>query len=343
MSRLDKDPYLRSLNSLLNQKHVRQEAIDICMEYAQKLRSSSLPVVFDRDHLAHLLGLRVAELTYLAMDQDNHYSSFRIPKRCGGYREIDSPSVVLKDVQRWILREILERMKVSEWAFGFVSGLSVVDNARLHLGKQCVINIDLKDFFSSISWNAVFRVFSYYGYSGEVAFYLSKLCTFRGLLPQGSPASPRLSNIVFLKADKRLSVLADRYNATYSRYADDITFSGAGNLQNIIPVAEKILLDEGFSVNHNKIRIARNNQRQEVTGLIVNEGDVRIPKKYKRAFFQEVYYCTKFGVSNHMERRGIKKMFYKEHLYGQAYYLLSIEPETGRRALKALDKVDWSY
>ena len=104
----------------------------------------------------------------------------------------------LKYIQRWILDNILSKIKVSEFATGFCANCSIVDNAKYHINKECVINIDIKDFFPSISFERIFRVFAYYGYTKEVSFFLAKLCTYEDELPQGSPASPMLSNIVNL-------------------------------------------------------------------------------------------------------------------------------------------------
>lgn len=337
------DRYLNDLLNILIVNDLPDDVLEACMAYAAQLRQNGLPVIFDRDHLAYLLGIKSTRLTYCVASQDSHYTSFEIPKKSGGQRVIDAPSAELKAIQRWILDQILVRMHTSQHAYGFIRGRSIVDNARCHMGKQCVVGIDIQDFFQSIGIDSVFRIFYYYGYSREVSYYLARICTYRGHLPQGSPASPYLANIAFLKADKRLSMLSSTYNASYSRYADDITFSGSGNLDNILEPAIQILNDEGFSHNPSKTRIARNHQRQEVTGLIVNNDTVHVRKSFKRKFFQEIYYCKKYGVSNHMEHLNQNKLFYKEHLYGKAYFISMVEPATGKRALEALDSIDWDY
>lgn len=337
------DKYIDSLVLELKSHSVSEIEIARCISYATKLRENKLPVIFDRDHLAHLLRLRPAELSHLIHNQDSHYSIFKLPKRKSGYREISAPSPILKQIQRWILDNILQNMKVSNCAFGFIPGRSIVDNASKHINQDSIVNVDLKDFFLSVKFQTIFRIFFYYGYSKEVSFYLSRLCTYHDSLPQGAPSSPYFSNIALLKVDKRLEFLAKKFSATYTRYADDITFSGKGNLGNIVPIVGNILKEEGYSINDGKTRIAFKHQRQEVTGLLVNDQAVRIPKPFKRGLFQEIYYCQKYGVNSHMKHKGITKMFYKEHLYGKAYYILMVEPKIGIRALNALDSLDWTY
>ena len=234
-------------------------------------------------------------------------------------------------------------MRVSEAATGFCADKSILTNAEIHLNKHCIVNLDIKDFFPSITFEKVFRIFAYHGYTNEVSFVLAKLCTFEGKLPQGSPASPGISNIVCLKLDARLTALAQKYEADYSRYADDLTFSGKNDLQSIIKAIPSILKEEGYAVNEKKTRIAYPHQRQEVTGLLVNGDRVRIPKAYKRSLYQELYYCSKFGVPDNMNRINCSKAFYKEHIYGKIYFVNLVEPEEAKKLFQIADQIDWDY
>ena len=335
--------YLNKLESQLIAMKYEKLYIDKCKDYAEYLLKNDLPVIFDIAHLSKLIGTDVDFLTKLVFSQDLFYKEAHIPKKSGGVRILNIPSLELKYIQRWILDNILSKIKISRFATGFCNDCSILDNAKYHLNKQCVINIDIQDFFPSISFNRVFKVFAYYGYTKEVSFFLAKLCTYEDELPQGSPASPMLSNIVNLKLDARLSALAEKYEATYSRYADDITFSGNGGIKKLIKLAENILVDEGYEINSKKTRVAYKHQRQEVTGIIVNGEKLRINKKYKRELNQEIYYCTKYGVKHHMEKTNNTKAFYKEHLYGKAYFVYMVEPEIGKSMLKNLDGIQWDY
>ena len=136
-----------------------------------------------------------------------------MPKKNGGVRIINIPSADLKYIQRWILKYILNNIHVSEHANGFVKSKSILTNAQNHVNSECIVNIDLKDFFPSIEFEQVFKIFKYYGYTKELSYTLAKLCTFQGVLPQGSPASPAITNIICLKLDKRLSSLGEKNNA----------------------------------------------------------------------------------------------------------------------------------
>lgn len=340
---MDKEKYLEKLEVLLIKEEYDKEYIQKCKNYAECLIKNELPVIFDPIHLSRLIGTNVEFIHKLVFSSKLFYRQAYIPKKNGEIRILNIPCLELKYIQRWILDNILCKIKVSKFATGFCTNRSIVDNAKHHINKDCVINIDIKDFFPSITFDKVFRVFAYYGYTKEVSFFLAKLCTFKDELPQGSPASPMLSNIVNLKLDARLAALAESYEASYSRYADDLTFSGNCGIKKLISISEKILTDEGYTINKKKTRISYKHQRQEVTGIIVNGEKLRISKKYKRALNQEIYYCIKFGVKHHMEKTNNSKAFYKEHLYGKAYFVNMIEPEVGKAMLEKLNCIKWDY
>ena len=269
------------------------------------------------------------------------YREFQIPKKSGGIRKIQAPNEELKAIQTWIKAEILDKYSASKYATGFRKGYSIVDNANRHVGKELVINLDIKDFFPSITYADVIKIFSYMGYKLEVAHLLTQLCTNgENVLPQGSPASPALSNLAVIKLDKRLGTLADSLNCDYSRYADDITFSGKKNIRSIVPLVKKVISEEGFEVNESKVRLQYAHQRQEVTGLIVNK-KVSVSESVVSELKNAVYYCGKYGVESHMQHIGCDKAFYKEHLYGLAYFVKMVEPAKGRAYLNKLDSIVW--
>lgn len=325
-------------------KNYGQYYTNICLNYAKKLLENNLPVIFDFEHLALLLGIKGEKLASLVYGKEELlYKKMFIPKKKGGTREIVIPNNNLKYTQKWILDNILNYMKVSIYSKGFEKSKSILDNATVHLNQECIINMDLKDFFPSIKCDRVFRIFYYYGYTKEISFVLSKLCTYNGKLPQGSPASPKIANIICLKLDKRISKLCEKYDAKYSRYADDITISGKKGIETIIDIVTTIVENEGFKINKNKTRVAYRNKRQEVTGLNLNSGKVTVPREYKRKLMQEIYYCQKYGVDNHLTYIKCEKAFYKEHLYGKAYYINMIEPKSAKKVLDELGKINWEY
>lgn len=340
---MDKGEYLTKLRHQVEMAGYDNVYITLCTTYADQLLSNDLPVIFDSAHLAGLLGKDSETINKMIFSSQYYYSEAHIPKKSGGERILHIPALELKQIQRWIVDNILKRIPISNFATGFCDGSSIVKNAQPHLGKECVINLDIKDFFPSVSFKRVFRIFNYYGYTKEVSFYLARLCTYQNELPQGSPASPWLSNIVCLKLDKRLSTLAVCYKASYTRYADDITFSGSRHIKNLVKITQDILKDEGFMVNEKKVRIAYVSDRQEVTGLIVNNDSVRVDKRYKRSVWQEIYYCKKYGVSDHMQYTKCDRTFYKEHLYGKAFFINMVEPSEGKKIFDELDQIDWDY
>lgn len=335
--------YLTTILEKLKKCEFEQKYINACYDYASRLIENNLPVIFDTEHFCLLIGVKKEFILKLIFSEEHFYKISQIPKKRNGIRKLTIPCMELKYIQRWILDNILINIPVSNYATGFKNGMSILDNAKKHLNKDCVINMDIKDFFPSIMFEKIFRIFSYYGYTKEVSFLLAKLCTYDDQLPQGSPASPYLSNIVCLKLDARLANIADKYEANYTRYADDITFSGKYGINKIIDITKEILEDEGFSLNDNKTRVSYNYQRQEVTGLIVNNSKIRINKNYKRDLWQQIYYCKKFGVRNHLDKTGCNKSFFKEHLYGRAYFVNMVERVEGTKMLDELDKIQWEY
>ena len=162
------------------------------------------------------------------------------------------------------------------------------------------------------------------------------------MLPQGAPTSPPLTNIICLKLDKRLSYLAKSFSANYTRYADDITFSGDKNILKMIPLVKKIIKDENLIINYKKFRIRFSNQKQEVTGLVVNK-KLSISKSLTNEIEKAIYFCQKLGVDTHMKNIKCDRFFYKEHLYGIAYFVKMIDNDQGNKYINELDKINWIY
>ena len=274
-----------------------------------KLRQRDLPVFASVAALATAMGCSVSELRFLAYDRRvstiTHYRRFSIPKKSGGLREISAPMPRLKRAQEWILSEILSRIELHPAAHGFRKGRSILTNARPHVGMDVVINADLEDFFPTISYRRVRGVFRSFGYSEQIATIFALLCceppaerveldgrqyhVARGerRLPQGAPSSPALTNIICRGLDARLSHAARDFGFTYTRYADDLTFSGkdvsSRDVGAILRRLEHVVGEEGFRLHPKKTRVQRAARRQEVTGLVVNQG-VSIPRETLRRF-----------------------------------------------------------
>lgn len=314
----------------------------LLIEYAARLEENGIPVIWDMKHFSILLGIEYKMLLRYINSANEFYHPICIPKKTEGFRQLEIPTMKLKEIQSAILVDILEHFKVSPHAYAFKKGRSIVDNARKHIDKEYVLNLDLKDFFGTIRYERVFRVFYYYGYTKEVSYMLAKLVTQNEVLPQGVPTSPYLSNVVCLKLDKRLNGLARKLNCTYTRYADDITFSGSVYPNEYLYLVRRIIKEEGFCVNEDKTRIQTKNYRQEVTGIIVNKR-LRVNRKYKLYLRQQIYYIKKFGIDNHLNKIGCDASGYKEHLYGIAYFIKMVEQEEGEKWLCELNQINWYY
>lgn len=268
-----------------------------------------LPVIANAKALAAAMGMPLGELRFLAYERAlsrvSHYQRFLLPKKTGGYRQISAPMPRLKAAQYWILDNILAKVPVHDAAHGFAPGRSILTNAAPHAGRDVVVNLDMKDFFPTLSWRRVRGKFRGLGYSEGVATVLALVCTEPDIdeveldgqrlylrkgprrLPQGAPTSPALTNLICSRLDKRLSGLAAKLGFTYTRYADDMTFSAsgeaAGKVGTLLKAVGEIVTAEGFTVHPDKTRIMRKHRRQEVTGLVVNNG-VGVPRDTLRRF-----------------------------------------------------------
>ncbi len=214
------------------------------------------------------------------------YRHFRIPKRAGGTRLITAPDDKTKTIQRRVLRRILGRLRAHPAAHGFERDRSIVSNALPHVDKDVVVRLDIKDFFPSTGDERVQAYLNKVGWNREAAQLLTHLCTFKGRLPQGAPTSPRLSNLVNFLLDARLSALAQHFEADYTRYADDMTFSFGldqpGTIHALIRSVKNIVAEFGYQIHEDKkLHIRRLHSQQKVTGLVVNQ-KVQLPRKTRR-------------------------------------------------------------
>lgn len=251
-------------------------------KYSRCLAARRLPVIFNAKHLAGKLRISEAFLKRLAFNQRQFYDFFEIPKNDGRPRQIAAPQGKLLSIQKWVLGHILKRGKPHRCAKAFIKGLSIVDNARPHKNRKVVTRIDLKDFFPSITYKQVRKEFERFGYPYHVALVLANLCTLNGVLPQGAPTSPALSNLVCKRLDRRFAGLGRKMRFRYTRYADDLVFSSNNPLfPKLIPFLKEIVQQEGLTVNEKKLTVMRSGARQQVTGLVVNK-KVAIPRERRR-------------------------------------------------------------
>lgn len=325
-----------------------------------RLAENELPRLDSARDLAAALGLSVGELRWLAYHRDVattlHYVRFTIPKRSGGERAIWAPMPKLKAAQRWILTNIVEHLPVHGAAHGFLPGRSILTNARPHVGSKRIVNVDLKDFFPTVTVKRVKGVFRKAGYREQVATLLAMLCTeaprevveHQGqtryvamgprCLPQGAPTSPALTNTICLRLDRRMAGLARKLGYTYTRYADDLTFSlpatrtGAPQTGKLFGGVKHIAVAEGFRVNDAKTAVRRTGGRQQVTGLVVNgTGTPRVPRKVKRQL--------RAALHNLEAGKPLPEGESLARLAGWAAFVQMSEPELGQAMLERLAKL----
>ncbi|RYG75240.1 RNA-directed DNA polymerase, partial [bacterium] len=224
----------------------------------------------------------------------DHYHRFQIPKKRGGLRNVSAPKTKLRRAQNWVLANILTPLPVHEAAVAFRPGISTAQNAARHAGKEVVVRLDLKDFFPSISFTRVKRLFQSFGYNEGCATVFALLCTEAPrvelaldgqkrhvavgdrVLPQGACTSPAITNLLCRRLDARLTGVAAKEGFTYSRYADDLIFSSdtkRADVGWIFTFAQRIVTDEKFVVNAEKTMVMKPQNRQSVTGLVVNSQD----------------------------------------------------------------------
>lgn len=270
------------------------------------------------------------------------YREIEIPKRSGGIRTLSIPSPSLLEVQRVVNAHILKALPIHPDAHGFVKGRSIVTNASQHLGQKTLLKIDLKDFFPSVSVRRVISVFRYLGYAPNVSYYLASLCTLRGCLPQGSAASPSLSNAVARKLDLRLEGLAKRFELKYSRYADDLCFSGENIRPSTIKFIDEIVGSENFIINEKKTALLSGKTRKIVTGIVVNGPKLTLPKKYRRELKNSVHFIKKYGLISHMEKTQSFDLMLIDRLRGKIDFWLQVEPdsETAIRLRNDIDSIE---
>ena len=211
------------------------------------------------------------------------YKKFFIPKKPLGFRVLHAPVRELKFIQVWILRNILVHLRSSRCSTAFEPGNSILDNAARHIGQSYVMNVDIRDFFPSITANKVFQIFSSVGYSTEIAWLLTNLLTFKGRLPQGSPASPKLANLICHRLDARIMGYCLQKNMNYSRYADDITISTSNrvHIKGAIRFLGFVTGAEGFSLRPEKTAVLGRKKAKKITGLIVSD-EVRVGRRRYR-------------------------------------------------------------
>jgi hypothetical protein len=321
--------------------------------------------------LAWLADVRGLERT-VPDERLRNYRYRAVPRRGGLPRVIEAPKARLKEIQRWVLHEILDHVPAHGAAHGFTPGRSAVTHARLHTRQDTVLRLDVKDFFTSIAAGRVHGIFRTLGYASPVAHALTGICTntiphvvWRDLpktsdprlvqpqfwlgrqlatphLPQGAPTSPALANLAAFRLDRRLAGLAAASGLTYSRYADDLTFSGPAGLRRrrdqFEASAASIARDEGFALNVAKSALHSAGGRQSVCGIVVNVHPNLMRAEYDR-LKAILHNAVRDGPAG-QNRSGVAN--FEAHLRGRISWVSSLNPQRGEKLRQQFAEVDWN-
>lgn len=299
------------------------------------LQQATADSPLDRDmslsQLALAIGVSPRLLTSFTHKTENHYRTFSIGKKGGGEREIASPRFFLKTVQYWIKSYIVCHLDIHEACHAYLYGKSIITNAEHHVGKPFVANIDIEDFFGSITRDHVFRLLRKNEIGEKLSGVVANLVTYEGSVPQGAPTSPDISNALLYDFDKAMSEYCEESGLSYSRYADDITISGSDKWGIVSAIARCAKLLEGYSLKlkDEKTRIASNKASQRVTGVVVNE-KLQPPREYQRRV------RALFHNANKYPDQYIEKI---EELRGHLSYLSSFEALKDSRHIRRYQMV----
>lgn len=319
----------------------------------EKLTERGLPVLSSPADVATALGVSVPRLRWLAMHTEAterpHYIHFEIEKKSGGRRLLAAPHKELASAQRWILEKIVRRVPPEEAAHGFVPGRSTVTNALPHSGSGIVVNLDMKDFFPTITFPRVRGLFRSLGYSPAASTLLALLSTepprrpvrYDGrltwvavgdrALPQGACTSPDISNLVTRRLDRRLEGMAAKHGWRYTRYADDLTFSrppgGGDGTGALLARVRHIVTEEGLNLHPEKRSIRRSSRRQLVTGLVVNAHPA-VPRTEVRRLRAILHDAAQTGLEAQNRE---KRENFQAWLEGRIAYVSMVDPAKGER------------
>lgn len=264
----------------------------------------------------------------LAENRDRHYYAAYIPKNTSGIRNLQVPGYEIASHQRFIWQNILKKLPVSECAFAYRKGIGIRECARPHVGRAVLIHMDIKNFFGSIRESTVFRyLLRETGYPKQLVHFISRMCCYAGSLPQGACTSPILSNICFRECDETLQLYCREHGLVYTRYSDDLFFSGdVENAGAHIKKITEILGKHGFKVNREKTKVLRKDAAQRILGMTVNTR-LQVSRSYRRALRQELHYLYEFGGDAKGAKAADDWLSYLCCLQGKISYVLSADPE----------------
>ena len=334
--------------------------------------AAELPQIYSPGELVQWLGISVNDLEWFAdraglanassIGKFHHYHIKTIAKRRGGQRLLEIPKPTLKHIQRRIHDSLLIQLPRHPSACGFIKTHNALDHARRHTGQAVVLSFDLQDCFLHVHGGQVFQAFRSLGYSDQLSRYWMALCTHRltkaqlkqqplssgqrqlagqNHLPQGSPSSPLLSHFALTMVDRRLSALAGKFGANYSRYADDLVLSGGPQLQQHFRQLEQIIgsivREQGFRLNFRKSRCLGQSSQQRITGITVNQHS-NMPRREFDRLKAELHNCVHLGWRS---QKPADCQDYRAHLRGRINWCRQLNPRRAEKLEKLFAAIVW--
>lgn len=298
-----------------------------------RLNMLGLPVIQTVEDFSELTHVSMYTIYQLSFHSEKYYKTYTIPKKSGKPRTISQPSKKLKGLQSWILVNILNKLKVSNSCKGFEKGSSTIDNAEPHKGANTILTIDLTDFFSNVKRKQVFNIFKAIGYNNTIAVILTNICTYKKSLPQGGPCSPKLANLSAWQLDVRIQGYVGKRGINYTRYADDLSFSGLSPIKvvQILPMINTIVENEKFSINQDKTRIAGSSRAKIVTGLVLSNDTFGVGKQKYKNVRAKIHHLTL-----KKEQKNIKLLY---EVNGWLSYLNSVDKKRLTKATKYIKEL----
>lgn len=328
---MDFSEYSIKFKSKAEKAGYSESDISYYLDYAEKLYQKNLPVIYNTSHLGALTGYSTDYIRRAVVHTKYFYRTFYISKKNGKKRTINEPLPSLKEIQLWINDNVLSHIKPSKFAKAYIKSRGIIDNVKYHKAKKFIFNLDLQDFFPSISIHTIELFFLQLGYSNNLSNLLAKLCCLDGRLAQGAPTSPALSNHVLYQFDEAIGQYAVENNLRYTRYADDLTFSfnynfDVAHIENKVKECLKLIEHSSLKINTEKTHLLKKSDRQVITGIVVNEFP-QTPIKYRKRIRQEIYYIKKFGLIDHLNQIQETRKNYLYHILGKINFVLSINPK----------------
>lgn len=329
---------------------------EIIYNYKKKLVEQDLPIFFDYIHVQKTFNINSNIKCFL----DDNISTYKVRKkskfnRYSGkyiqeYRTIYTVSEKVGFIQKWILKNILEKVPVSDACHAFVKGKSLVTNALKHCNNAdggWLLRLDIKDFFESITFNQVKKIFRDLGYSKGASEALSQITTVQGKLCQGFPTSPMIANLVLKDFDEKITLNLKKEDIIYTRYADDLFFSGSNrrvihNSEVIKSIKQQVgyyLSKKGLLINKSKTSLQVNNHKR-ITGLYLENGQVQVSKTYIKGLERELFFCKKYGIATHLRHSDkMDKMDFYKYIMGKCSFVKMVQPKLGNQLISQVQEL----